>query len=331
VHTAEETYQGNIDITKATIISDNTVYAQLVVDLGMGKFDRTARAMGITSKLNGNPAEVIGGLTYGVTPLEMADAYSTLANGGEHVPATAIAKVVFPDGKVVNMGNPPHTRVFPYNQAYTATNVLKQVITNPAGTAYATVSGYCCPAAGKTGTAENLSNAWFVGYTPRLSTAVWVGFPGGNIPMANGFGGSLAAPIWTDFMSQARDGFCGGWAAPTTRWTGTAFTGPHSTSKNSVPQAPAVSTGSAQIPGSYTNPQYYSAPAQSPPPAVVPGTPPPAPNAGPPSGGNAPPAHGNGSGNGNGHGGGHGGGGHGGGGHGGGNGNGNGGGGGPPH
>lgn len=304
VHTAEETYQGTINITKATIVSDNTVFAQLVVDLGMAKFDHTAHAMGITSKLNGNPAEVIGGLTYGVTPLEMADAYGTLANGGRHVPPTAIAKVVFPDGRVVQMGNPPRTRVFPYNQAYAATNVLKQVITNPSGTANATVGGFGCPAAGKTGTAENLSNAWFVGYTPRLSTAVWVGFPGGNIPMADGFGGALAAPIWTDFMSEARDGYCGDWAPPTTPWQGTAFTGPHSASKSSIPQSAGGTATPAQIPGPYTNPQYFSAPPQSAPPSGVPTTkPPPKQHSGPPTGG-PPPGHGNGGGNGNGHGGG---------------------------
>lgn len=295
VHTAEETYQGVIDITKATIVSDNTVFAQMVVDLGMAKFDRTARAMGITSKLNGNPAEVIGGLTYGVTPLEMADAYGTLANGGQHVAPTAISKVVFPDGRVVNMGNEPHTRVFPYNQAYAATNVLKQVITNPSGTASATVGGYGCPAAGKTGTAENLSNAWFVGYTPRLSTAVWVGFPGGNIPMADGFGGALAGPIWTDFMTSARDGYCGDWTPPSVPWQGTAFVGPHSASKTSIPQT--TSTSAAQIPGPYTNPQYFSAPPQSAPPTTTPATqPPPKHNSGPPTGGTPPGTHGNGGG-----------------------------------
>ena len=83
VHTAEETYQGTINVTKATIVSDNTVFAQMAADLGWSKLDQTARtAMGITSPLDGNPAEVIGGLRIGVTPLEMADAYATLANGG---------------------------------------------------------------------------------------------------------------------------------------------------------------------------------------------------------------------------------------------------------
>ncbi len=223
VHTAELSYQGNINITKATIVSDNTVFVQLAADLGWGKIDSMAHAMGITSPLDGNPSEVIGGLRIGVTPLEMADAYSTIANGGSHVPATIINKVVFPDGSVANYGNPPHTPVFSDGEAFTATNVLKQVITSGTGTA----AGYGCPAAGKTGTANNLENAWFVGYTPRMSTAVWVGYSQGNIPMAGGFGGTLAAPIWHDYMQAASSGYCGDFSQPTTTFSGTAFSGPH--------------------------------------------------------------------------------------------------------
>ena len=165
-----------INITKATILSDNTVFAQLAADLGWSKLDAMAHAMGITTPLDGNPAEVIGGLRIGVTPLEMADAYATLANGGSHVPTTIINKVVFPDGSFRNFGDPPHTQVFTDGEAYEATSVLKQVITSGTGTA----ANYGCPAAGKTGTANNLENAWFVGYTPRMSTAVWVGYPQGN-------------------------------------------------------------------------------------------------------------------------------------------------------
>ncbi len=237
VHTAEETYQGTINITKATIVSDNTVFAQLAADLGWTRLDEMAHAMGITSPLFGYPAEVIGGLKIGVSTLQMADAYATLANGGTHVPATIISKIVFPDGSVDNFGNPPQTRVFSDAEAYEATSVLKQVITSGTGTA----AGYGCPAAGKTGTAENLENAWFVGYTPRMSTAVWVGYPQGNIPMADGFGGVLAAPIWHDYMEAASGGYCGDWTPPAEPFEGTAFFGPHSVTP---PATPFVSPGS---------------------------------------------------------------------------------------
>ena len=90
--------------------------------------------------------------------------------------------------------------MFSDGEAYEGTQVLKTVIQDGTGTA----ANYGCPAAGKTGTAENYDNAWFVGYTPKLSTAVWVGYPQGNIQMANGFGGTLAAPIWRQFMLRRR-------------------------------------------------------------------------------------------------------------------------------
>src|SRR5947207_3180439 len=224
VHTAEETYQGTISIAKATTVSDNTVFAQLAADIGWDKLDATAKAMGITSPLDANPSEVIGGLRVGVTTEEMADAYATLANGGSHIAPTILSKVVFPDRSTINLGDPPHKRVFSDGQAYTATKVLETVIQSGTGTA----ASYGCPAAGKTGTANNMDNAWFVGYTPQLSTAVWVGYPQGNIAMPDGFGGALAAPIWHDYMSEASNGFCGDFPQPTDSWHGTAYFGPHS-------------------------------------------------------------------------------------------------------
>ncbi len=253
VHTAEETYQGVINITKATTVSDNTVFAQLADDLGYDKLDATAHAMGITSKLDGFPSEVIGGLKYCCTMLEMADAYATLANGGSHVPATILSKVVFPNGKVVDLGNPPQTRVFSDGEAYEGTQVLKTVIQSGTGTA----ANYGCPAAGKTGTAENEDNAWFVGYTPKLSTAVWVGYPQGNIPMGSyGFGGTAAAPIWHDFMQKAANGYCGDFPQPTDPFSGTAFTGPHSSAKSAPPQNQPGQTGT----NAYNNPTLYAQP-----------------------------------------------------------------------
>jgi len=277
VHTAEETYQGDINVTKATIVSDNTVYAQLAADLGWAKLDATAHAMGITTHLDGNPAEVIGGLRIGVTPLEMADAYATLANGGSHVAATIINKVVFPDGSVDNLGDTPPKRVFTDGQAYAATQVLKQVITSGTGTA----AGYGCPAAGKTGTANNLDNAWFVGYTPRMSTAVWVGYPQGNIPMADGFGGTLAAPIWHDFMAQASGGYCGDFPQPTDPFQGTAFFGKFSvtggagvgTNTGTTGSGAGTQTGTTGSGGiSPTSPTAPNTPAQTPPSTGTTGT-----------------------------------------------------------
>ncbi|MBV9415115.1 MAG: hypothetical protein JO363_09075, partial [Solirubrobacterales bacterium] len=306
VHTAEETYQGTINVTHATTVSDNTVFAQLAEDLGYTKLDATAHAMGITSPLDAFPSEVIGGLRNCCTMLEMADAYGTLANGGSHVPPTILDKVVFPNGKTVDLGDPPHNRVFTDGEAYAATQVLKTVIQSGTGTA----ANYGCPAAGKTGTAENQDNAWFVGYTPKMSTAVWVGYPQGNIPMGSqGFGGTLAAPIWHDYMSAASDGFCGDFPTPTTYFSGTAFTGAHSSSKSPSPPPNAAPAGT----GTFANPQTFAPP---PAPTTTTQTTPPTTtvqSGGAGSGGAAPPGggggHGGGGGGGGGHGGGHGGGG----------------------
>jgi penicillin-binding protein 1A len=276
VHTAEDSYQGTISITKATTLSDNTVFAQLDADLTPEKVTATAHAMGVTTHLDSLPAEAIGGLSTGVTPLEMADAYSTLANGGYHVAPTIINKVVFPDGSVSDYGDPKHTRVFTPGEAYEGTSVLKTVIQSGTGTA----AGYGCPAAGKTGTANNLSNAWFVGFNPRVATAVWVGLPQGNsIPMADGFGGTLAAPIWHDYMQTSTNGFCGDFPQPAVPFEGTAYFGHYAQTGGSTTASPGSSsqtgqtsgtstTGGTGLPGSgtsttqYTNPTLYAQPPQ---------------------------------------------------------------------
>jgi penicillin-binding protein 1A len=274
VQTAEHSYQGDISLTKATVLSDNTVYAQLDVDVGPKKVRDMAYAMGITSHLDGIPAEGIGGLRVGVSALEMADAYATVANGGYHIPATAITRVDFPDGSHVDLGDPPRTQVFSDGEAATATDVLKQVITSGTGTA----AQFGCPAAGKTGTTSNYTDAWFVGYTPQLSTAVWVGYPRSTTSMNDvnglgpGFGGTLAAPIWHDYMVNAADGYCGDFPAPTTPFHGTPFFGQHATTGGSSTTPGYGSGGSGSGSGTsggtggaspYSNPQLYQTPPQS--------------------------------------------------------------------
>ena len=235
VQTSEHSYQGAISIAKATTISDNTVFAQLDADVTPEKVRAMAYAMGITSHLDALPAEGIGGLTHGVAALQMADGYATVANGGYHIPPTAITKVVFPNGTTKNLGDPARTQVFSDGEAATAIRVLKTVITSGTGTA----ANYGCPAAGKTGTTSNYTDAWFVGFTPQLSTAVWVGYPNRTTSMNNvnglgpGFGGTLAAPIWHDYMVNASDGYCGDFPAPTTAFHGTEFFGKYTASRAS--------------------------------------------------------------------------------------------------
>ncbi len=165
--------------------SVNVIFAQLDLDVGPENVTKTAHEMGITSPLESVPAEGIGGLAVGVTPLEMADAYATLANGGIHHDATAIDRVEFPDGKVDEVDPDSGERVLTEGEAYEVTSLLEGVITQGTGAGY-TYMG-CSAAAGKTGTSEDLSDAWFVGYTPLYSTAVWVGHPQSR--EATGYGG----------------------------------------------------------------------------------------------------------------------------------------------
>ncbi len=261
VHTAELSYQGNISVTHATTTSDNTVFAQLAQDLGMEKVTATAHAMGITSPLTNFPSEVLGAVA--VSPLEMADAYATIASGGIHHPATAITKVVFPDGSVENLGDPKGTRVFSLGEAYAATQVLKTVITSGTGTA----ANYGCPAAGKTGTTTNFTDAYFDGFTPELTTAVWVGYPNATTSMPGGFGGTLAAPIWHDYMQTASGGYCGDFTPPPVPWHGTAFFGRFATTGNPNSGSGSSSSGSgaggSTSGGSpYNNPTLYQQPPQ---------------------------------------------------------------------
>jgi len=204
VNNSEGEGGGTYNLESATWASVNVVYAQLDLDVGSENVTETAHEMGIESPLQSVPAEGIGGLAIGVTPLEMADAYATLANGGVHHDPTAVSKVEFPDGKVDDFEKDSGKRVLTEGQAYEVTRILEGVITQGTGAGYTTMG--CSSAAGKTGTSEEHSDAWFVGFTPLFSTAVWVGHPTSR--EYTGFGGPTAGPIWANYMSEAVEGDC---------------------------------------------------------------------------------------------------------------------------
>jgi penicillin-binding protein 1A len=195
---------GTMSLAEATWNSVNVVFAQLDLDVGPENVTHTAHQMGIEAPLESVPAEAIGGLRIGVTPLEMADAYATLASGGIHHEPTAVSKVEFPNGKVDETNPESGDRVLTEGEAYDVTKLLEGVITQGTGAGY-TYMG-CGSEAGKTGTSEGESDAWFAGYTPMYSTAVWVGHPQSR--EATGFGGPTAGPIWRTFMESAQEGNC---------------------------------------------------------------------------------------------------------------------------
>ncbi|MGH2864424.1 MAG: transglycosylase domain-containing protein [Solirubrobacteraceae bacterium] len=198
----------SINLLQATLTSDNTVYAQLAADLGEATITHTAYEMGVKTHLKGNPAQALGGLTVGVTPLEMAVVYATLADGGYRNEPIAITKVVFPDGHVDNNWGEPH-RVRVLGEAVTGveTSILHENVEQ--GTA--TRSAINCPTAAKTGTTSELVDAWLDGYTPDYSTVVWMGYPRGDVPMSDVHGepqqgGYLPAEIWHVYMGAVTEG-----------------------------------------------------------------------------------------------------------------------------
>jgi penicillin-binding protein 1A len=198
----------SINLVQATLTSDNTVYAQLAADLGENTITEMAYKMGVKTHLSSYPAEALGGLTLGVTPLEMADVYATLADGGWRNEPIAITKVVFPDGQVDSSWGKPH-RVKVLSEGVTAkeTEILHDNVLS--GTA--TRSAINCPTAAKTGTTSELVDAWLDGYTPNYATVVWMGYPNKRISMTDVHGepqqgGYLPAEIWHDYMAAVTEG-----------------------------------------------------------------------------------------------------------------------------
>jgi len=203
---------GVINLVQATLKSDNTVYAQLAADLGEETITQMAYKMGVKTHLQSYAAEAIGGLTLGVTPLEMAVVYATLADGGWRNTPIAITKVVFPDGRVDSSWGQPH-RVKVLSEAITGeeTNILHQNVLG--GTAVK--SAINCPTAAKTGTTSEFIDAWLDGYNSEYTTIVWMGYPNRRVSMTDVHGevqqgGALPADIWHAYMGPVTEGHpCG--------------------------------------------------------------------------------------------------------------------------
>ena len=203
----ERTYQGAMVLKKAFIDSINTVAAQLVEELGPAAVIETARRCGITSPLNPVYSVALG--TSGVSPLEMADSYATFASGGiRHAPYW-IRRVEDVSGRVLEEHIITGERTLNESIAYQVVDMMAGVIDEGTGRVIRKM-GFALPAAGKTGTTNEFNDAWFTGFTPNLSTSVWVGFDRGQgMRDKNGAGitgGRGAAPIWAQFMKAATAG-----------------------------------------------------------------------------------------------------------------------------
>src|SRR3954451_1553641 len=210
VSTYDHSYLGSTSIVNATLHSDNTVYAQLTLDVGPEKVAEMAHKLGVRSPLTTKEGAYVPSLGLGsipVSPLDLASAYATLAAGGIYSKPMAIRKVVLGSGKEdidAGWGEPERKRVVSAGVAYTVTQILEHNVQYGTGTgAY-----FGRPAAGKTGTTDNYADAWFCGYTPNLEATVWIGYPRGEIPMLNVHGIAVSGPtfpatIWKSFMLAA--------------------------------------------------------------------------------------------------------------------------------
>jgi penicillin-binding protein 1A len=195
---------GMMTLEQATIYSVNTVYAQLIMDVGARDVARTANAMGIRSKVRPYPSAVLG--TNEVNTLEMASAYGTLATMGRYTPPIAVERITDAQGNLIFEAEPSLAERINPGVAWTTVQMLRKVVQEGTGTQ----ANIGRPVAGKTGTAQQWTNAWFVGFIPQLVGAVWVGFPQGQIPMvhprvrvAKVLGGTWPTEIWHAFMVNA--------------------------------------------------------------------------------------------------------------------------------
>ncbi|HEY1740608.1 MAG TPA: transglycosylase domain-containing protein [Acidimicrobiia bacterium] len=202
VHNYDNEAFGKLNIVDATVNSVNTVYAQLMLDVGPQYAVSLAERAGLPSTLGAYPSEVLG--DNDVHPLDVADAYATFAADGVHTSPVFVTKVTDRNGKVVYTDHTPHKQVIDPQIARTVNHTLEQVVSR--GTGVNARIGR--PVAGKTGTTDNYDDAWFVGSTPQLTTAVWVG--SGSTPYAmlpprtreKVTGGTWPAEIWQPYSSE---------------------------------------------------------------------------------------------------------------------------------
>ena len=289
VKTYDETYLGRTSLIGATLKSDNSVYARLTLDVGPGRVAELARSMGIETQLPRVPALGLG--AGAVSPLELADAYATLAAGGIRSEPFVIRRVVLASGEVDgSLGKPERRRVVPARVAFEATRVLERNIEEGTGTGAAIGRA----AAGKTGTTENHGDAWFAGYTPQLATVVWVGYPGKPAPMTSVHGirvtgGTFPATIWQRFMAPALEPLpAADWAVPDStvdwkRWCGRyqfAVSAAAAKPRNGCPKRPkptTTATGGQPVIDTDEIPAQTTTTPPPPPPPPPPTTPPPVP------------------------------------------------------
>src|SRR5712691_2739997 len=207
----EDAYHGTVTVREALEQSMNSASVRIGLACGTPSIIRAAHTLGIVSDIPDNPAVLLGSVD--LPPVEMADAYSTIARLGSRLPLRTIRFVTDDRGKVISAGDAVEpVQVFPARDVFILTNVMKGVLDR--GTAAGTRSlGFRLAAAGKTGTTNDKRDAWFIGFTPKTLALTWIGFDD-NTPVGVS-GGQGAVPLWTRYMQQATAGQPNvDWAAP---------------------------------------------------------------------------------------------------------------------
>ena len=191
-----DVYRGTVTVQEALEQSLNSASVRIGLACGLQPIFKTMHTLGVTEDLQENPAVLLGAV--GIPPIEMADAYSTIARVGSRVPLRAIRFVTNDRGKLISSGDSPQpVQVFPARDAFILDTVMKGPIDR--GTAHVVRRmGFKKIAAGKTGTTNDLRDAWFIGFTPQTLALTWIGFDD-NTPVGLA-GGDAAAPIWARFM-----------------------------------------------------------------------------------------------------------------------------------
>ena len=204
------TSYGTITLARATEYSSNTGYAQVAQAIGAQNIVDTAKAMGIDEDLPAYESLTLG--VIGIPPIQMAEAYATLASGGVHHDAVAITKIEDRNGNTVYEHQDNPTQALSAEVAHATTEVLSGVVNHSGGTATAVLNytdGVDQPIAGKTGTTENARDLWFCGYTPQISVAVWVGYRE-EAPIyvygSEGHPSNTACPIFGRYLSKTLAG-----------------------------------------------------------------------------------------------------------------------------
>ncbi|MGI8649885.1 MAG: transglycosylase domain-containing protein [Rubrobacter sp.] len=205
--------RGPITVEEATAQSDNTVFVQLAQDLGMENVVDMAQDLGITSTIEPYLSTAIGGLGEGVSPFEMASAYSTFANSGTHMEPYLVERVTRDEnGEEVTLQEHELAgeEVLTRDENAVVAETLQGVVERGTASQFHDLDEEIGrPSAGKTGTTENFADAWYVGFVPQLATSVWVGYPGDRTPMVNirGYeeinGENFPLDIWSNYMQGA--------------------------------------------------------------------------------------------------------------------------------